>query len=193
MTLTAKPPKPRRCKNPECRQSFQPRNSMQAVCSPKCGLALAAIQRKRKEAQLAREDRKNTRERRERIKTRSDYLREAQVAFNAWIRERDRDLPCVSCGRHHQGQYHCGHYRTVAGSPALRYEPLNCAKQCAPCNNHKSGDIVNYRIELVRRIGREAVEWLEGPHEPKRYTIEDLKQITAEYRRKVRELKKLLQ
>ncbi|MCV0420082.1 MAG: recombination protein NinG [Microbacterium sp.] len=185
-----KTPKPKRCKSPECRQSFQPRNSMQAVCSPKCGLALASIQRKKREAQTAKLDRQQTREQRERIKTRSDYLKEAQVAFNAWIRERDRDLPCVSCGRHHQGQYHCGHYRTVAGSPALRYEPLNCAKQCAPCNNHKSGDIVNYRIELVKRIGQEAVEWLEGPHEPKRYTIEDLKEITSIYRAKVRELKK---
>lgn len=190
MIMTAKPPKPRRCKSPECRQPFQPRNSMQAVCSPLCGLALAAIQRKKREAQTAKLDRQQTREQRERIKTRRDYLKEAQIAFNAWIRERDRDLPCVSCGRHHQGQYHCGHYRTVAGSPALRYEPLNCAKQCAPCNNHKSGDIVNYRIELVKRIGQEAVEWLEGPHEPKRYTIEDLKEITSIYRAKVRQLKK---
>lgn len=192
MTMTAKPPKPKRCKSPECRQSFQPRNSMQAVCSTRCGLVLAAIQRKKREAQTAKLDRQQTREQRERIKTRSDYLKEAQVAFNAWIRERDRDLPCVSCGRHHQGQYHCGHYRTVAGSPALRYEPLNCAKQCAPCNNHKSGDIVNYRIELVRRIGQEAVEWLEGPHEPKHYTVDDLKAITKEYRAKTRELKRKL-
>lgn len=187
MIRSKKQPK---CKNPECRQPFSQHNSMQIVCSPKCGLALAAIQRKNREAQTAKLDRQQTREQRERIKTRSDYLKEAQVAFNAWIRERDRDLPCVSCGRHHQGQYHCGHYRTVAGSPALRYEPLNCAKQCAPCNNHKSGDIVNYRIELVKRIGQEAVEWLEGPHEPKRYTIEDLKEITSIYRAKFRQLKK---
>lgn len=190
MTLTAKAPKPKRCK--VCPERFMPRNSMQVVCSPLCGSTLARRTRERKEAKLAREDRQKIREQRERIKTRSDYLKEAQVAFNAWIRERDRDLPCISCGRHHQGQYHCGHYRTVAGSPALRYEPLNAWKQCAPCNNHKSGDIVNYRIELVRRIGREAVEWLEGPHEPKRYTVEDLKEITKEYRAKVRELKKNL-
>lgn len=186
--MTQKPPKPKRCKSPECRQSFQPRNSMQVVCSPKCGLALAAIQRKRKEAQIAREDRQKTREQRERIKTRSDYLKEAQVAFNAWIRERDRDLPCISCGRHHQGQYHAGHYRTVGGNPELRFSPLNCHKQCAPCNNHKSGDIVNYRIELVRRIGAGMVDWLEGPHEPMHYTVDDLKAIKTEYRAKLKAL-----
>lgn len=191
--IGANAPKPKKCKNPECRQPFTPQNSMQKVCHYKCGLALAAIERKRKEAITAKLDRQQTREQREKIKSRNDYLKEAQVAFNAWVRERDRDLPCVSCGRHHQGQYHCGHYRTVAGSPALRYEPLNCAKQCAPCNNHKSGDIVNYRIELVKRIGAGKVAWLEGPHEPKRYTIEDLKAITADYRQKLRELKRASQ
>jgi hypothetical protein len=48
---------------------------------------------------------------------------------------------------------------------------------------------VNYRIELVKRIGAEAVEWLEGPHEAKKYTVEELKAMTAEYRAKTRELK----
>jgi hypothetical protein len=96
----------------------------------------------------------------------------------------------VSCGRHHNGQWHAGHYRTVGGNPELRFEPLNAWRQCAPCNNHKSGDIVNYRIELVKRIGAEAVEWLEGPHEAKKYTVEELKAMTADYRAKTRELKK---
>jgi hypothetical protein len=55
--------------------------------------------------------------------------------------------------------------------------------------HHKSGDIVNYRIELVKRIGADKVDWLEGPHEAKRYTIEDLKAMKASYRAMTRELK----
>lgn len=180
----------RKCK--VCRGSFEPRNSLHIVCSPKCGIAYAESQRKAKEAKLAKLDRQQHRERKEKLKTLADYRKEAQQAFNAWIRERDRDLPCVSCGRHHQGQYHAGHYRTVASAPELRYEPLNCHKQCAPCNNHKSGDIVNYRIELVKRIGADMVEWLEGPHDAKKYTVEDLKTIAKEYRAKTRELKRKL-
>ena len=193
MSLSAKPPKSKRCKSPECRQSFQPRNSMQVVCSPKCGLALAAIQRKRKECELAKLDRAQIKEKREQLKTRGDYTKEAQQAFNEFIRERDKDLPCISCGRHHQGQYHAGHYRSVGSSPELRFEPLNVHKQCAPCNNHKSGNVVEYRISLVKRIGVDKVEWLEGPHEPKRYGIEDLKTIKAHYRARVRDLKKSAQ
>lgn len=98
--------------------------------------------------------------------------------------------PCVSCGRHHNGQWHAGHYRSVGGHPALRFEPLNVWRQCAPCNTHKSGDLVNYRAELVRRIGIVNVEWLEGPHEPQKYTIDELKALTAKYRALTRELKK---
>ena len=115
---------------------------------------------------------------------------EAQAAFNKWIRLRDAHLPCISCGRHHQGQYHAGHYRTVGANPELRFEPLNVHKQCAPCNNHKSGNIVEYRINLVSRIGQDAVDWLEGPHEPKRYTVDQLREIKREYTRKAREIER---
>jgi hypothetical protein len=139
---------------------------------------------------LADIGRKELRTSKVKIKTRAQHMKEAQAAFNAWIRERDIGLPCVSCGRHHNGQWHAGHYRTVGGNPELRFEPLNVWRQCAPCNNHKSGDIVNYRLELVRRIGAEKVAWLEGPHEPRKHTVEEIKTIKAEYRAKTRELKK---
>lgn len=147
----------------------------------------------REKARKAREakNREYVRKGREKIKSKSEHAREAQAAFNAFIRERDSVLPCISCNRHHQGQYHAGHYRSVGACPELRFEELNVHKQCAPCNNHKSGNIIEYRINLVNRVGQDAVDWLEGPHEPKRYTIEDLKEIKALYRKKLRELKRL--
>lgn len=189
MTLPAKHPRPKTCKNPACGVKFTPQRLGQAVCSPLCALAIKDVNKERARKALAQVERKAIKAAKERIKSRGDYLREAQTAFNAWVRERDAQLPCVSCGRHHQGQWHAGHYRTVAGSPELRFEPLNVWKQCAPCNNHKSGDIVNYRLELARRIGADQVAWLEGPHDPKKYTIDDLKGITAMYRAKLRELR----
>lgn len=189
MTLAAKKPKPKTCKNPACRELFNPQRIGQSVCSPRCGLATVDLKKERERKALAQLERKAIKAAKERIKSRSDHIKEAQQAFNAWVRERDALLPCVSCGRHHDGQYHAGHYRTVGANPELRFEPLNCWKQCAPCNNHKSGDIVNYRIELVRRIGTEKVEWLEGPHESVKYTIEQLKEIKAHYRALLRSLR----
>jgi len=154
-------------------------------CMGKHGMAKA------KEA-AAKRERKEHKARKEKLKTRSDYAKEAQAEFNRFIRIRDDHLPCISCGRHHSGQYHAGHYRTVGGNPELRFDELNCHKQCSVCNNHKSGNIVEYRINLVQRIGSDQLEWLEGPHEPKKYTIEELRAIKLEYRVKANELKKKL-
>jgi hypothetical protein len=188
--MIAKQPKPKKCKNPACGVSFPPRRLGQVVCSPACAVALVLVKREQERKSLAQLERRAIKAAKERIKSRSQHMKEAQVAFNAWVRLRDAGLPCVSCGRHHNGQWHAGHYRTVGGSPELRFEPLNVWRQCAPCNNHQSGNIVNYRIELVKRIGEEKVAWLEGPHQPRKYTIEELKTIKAEYRAKARELKR---
>lgn len=177
----------KRCK--ACDVMFTPARDFQSVCEEiACALAVAPDNREKARKALADLDRKELRAARARIKTKGDHAREAQAAFNAWIRERDAALPCISCGRHHQGKYDAGHYRTVGSNPALRFEPLNCHKQCVPCNQHKSGNIVEYRIRLVHRIGAEQVEWLEGPHEPKRYTIDDLEGIKAQYRALLRAL-----
>ena len=184
---------PRRKRCPECRVMFVPARNGQAVCGEiECAIAHGQSEKGRAIAgkALAEVGRRDIKVRKEALKSRADHMKDTQKAFNAWVRERDALLPCISCGRHHEGKYDAGHYRTVKSNPALRFEPLNCHKQCVPCNQHLSGNIVNYRIELVKRIGAEAVEWLEGPHEPKRYTVEQLKAMTAEYRAKTRELKR---
>lgn len=188
MTLSSKQPRPKKCR--VCTETYTPSKPLQVVCSPSCALLHAAKKRERERKALGQIERKAIREAKEKNKPRSAYMKEAQAAFNAWVRERDQALPCISCGRHHQGKYDAGHYRTVGSNPALRFEPLNCHKQCVPCNQHKSGDIVNYRINLVAKIGAGNVAWLEGPHEPKRYSIDDLKQIKAQYRAMTRELQR---
>lgn len=136
---------------------------------------------------------KETRERKQKLKSKADWLKEAQIEFNKYIRLEDHDKPCISCGRHHEGQYHAGHYKTVGGNPELRFEVLNCHKQCAPCNNHLSGNIVNYRVNLIEKIGQKRVDWLEGPHEIPHRTIEDIKAIKTKYAKLARELKKELE
>ncbi|MCK9740039.1 recombination protein NinG [Pseudomonas syringae pv. syringae] len=189
--LTSGGPRRKRC--PECRVMFTPARSGQAVCGEiNCAIAHGQSEKGRAIAgkALAEVGRREIKVRKEALKSRSDHMKDTQTAFNAWVRERDVELPCISCGRHHQGKYDAGHYRTVGSNPALRFEPLNCHKQCVPCNQHKSGNVVEYRLELVRRIGIVNVEWLEGPHEPQKYTVDELKALTAKYRALTRELKK---
>ena len=190
MTIERKPAKPKKCRVATCRASFVPSRMGQAVCSPACALIDGPRHAPKARKALADIERKDIKVRKEKLKSRADHLKDTQQAFNAWVRARDAALPCVSCGRHHEGQYHAGHYRTVGANPELRFDPLNAWKQCAPCNNHLSGNLINYRISLLQRIGEEKVAWLEGPHEAKKYTVEELKALTAEYRAKTKELKK---
>lgn len=186
--IQARERRKKRCK--VCTAMFTPARDFQAVCGEiACAIAHAPANQVRARKALADVERREIKIRKEKLKSRAEHLKDTQIAFNAWVRERDAELPCISCGRHHQGKYDAGHYRTVGSNPALRFEPLNCHRQCSPCNTQLSGNIVNYRIALVKRIGAEAVDWLEGPHEPKKYTIDELKAMTADYRAKTRELK----
>jgi len=189
MSLQSKQPRAKKCRVAECGASFVPARLGQAVCSPACAIIDAPKSRDKTRKALAQIERKEIKVRKEKLKSRAEHMKDTQQAFNAWVRERDAELPCISCGRHHQGKYDAGHYRTVGSNPALRFEPLNCHRQCSPCNTQLSGNIVNYRIELVKRIGVDKVYWLEGPHEAKKYTVEELKAMTADYRAKTRELK----
>lgn len=153
------------------------------ACMASHGLEKARQQRERKAQREAKRKRAETRKRKEALKSRSDWAREAQQAFNAWIRARDAGKPCVSCDRPDDGshQRHASHYRSRGACPELAFEPLNVHASCAQCNSHLSGNIVEYRLRLRDRIGEEALEWLEGPHEAKKYTAEELKEIKRHY------------
>ncbi|CAI8803767.1 recombination protein NinG [Pseudomonas zeae] len=190
MTIARKQPKPKKCRVATCRASFVPSRMGQAVCSPACAAIDAPRNQEKARKAIDQCERREIKVRKEKLKSRAQHMREAQAAFNEWVRLRDSDRPCVSCGRHHEGQYHAGHYRSVGANPELRFEPLNVWKQCAPCNTHLSGNLVNYRLSLLQLIGPEKVDWLEGPHLASKHTVEEIKTIKAEYRAKNRELKK---
>ena len=180
----------RRCA--ACKAYFKPTREFPgtvAWCSDTCGTALAFKRLPAARAKIQREARAKHRERKEAVKTRSQWLKEAQSAVNAYVRQRDSHLPCVSCGRFHDGQYHAGHYRSVGSAPELRFNTHNIWRQCAQCNSHLSGNLIKYRAELINRIGLELLDWLEGPHKAKHYSIDDLKAIKAEYKDKLKALK----
>jgi hypothetical protein len=177
----------RKCKS--CGLQFQKVRPLQSTCSIPCAIEHAnklKVANKRTEDRLERVKNKKAIEG---IKTKSEWLKEAQKHFNLYIRTRDEKEPCISCGRHHQGQYHAGHYRTCGSSPHLRFSELNTHKQCAPCNNHLSGNIVNYRIGLIQRIGMEKVLEIESDNAAKHYTIDEIKAIKIKYKQLTKELK----
>jgi hypothetical protein len=167
----------------------------QRVCSPTCGLTVARAIREQEDQRKRSDERKADRARREKLKTRSDYMKDAQREFNSYIRARDRGAPCICCGKplgdgEVGGAFDCGHFRSVGSAPHLRFHEDNAHGQRKYCNRYRAGNAVEYRAGLVQRIGLERVVALEADQSPKHYTIEDLKQIIATYRAKTRELLK---
>lgn len=194
MSLQAKQPRPKKCKNPACGASFPPRRLGQAVCSPACGLAIAPANRDKARKAIDQRERREIKVRKEKLKSRGDYMREAQQAFNAFIRMRDQlaGHVCISSGRPldwNGNAVDAGHYRSVGAAPHLRFDERNVHAQSKQDNRYLSGNATDYRIGLIRRIGLAEVEALERDQSVRKYTIDDLKEIAARYRAKLKDLK----
>lgn len=109
-------------------------------------------------------------------------LEKTQKVVNAYIRKRDEGLPCISCGG--VGNQ-AGHYFTVKGYSALRFNEWNIHLQCAGCNMFKHGNQAMYRIGLVERIGENAVKELEFEavnNRVKKWTRTELNDLIDRYK-----------
>lgn len=178
-----------------CKDKFQQQRPMQAVCSPACAVAHGKKVAAKQAAAQIRAERVATKAALEKLKTKGEWLADLQRVFNAYIRERDKDKPCICCGRTNVKDYltgsawDAGHYRSVGSAPHLRFDERNVHRQLVYCNRDRSGNAVEYRSGLIDRIGLAAVEALEADQAPRSYTIDDLRTMKAEYAAKLRALK----
>ncbi len=183
--------------------------TMQKTCSPYCAIQDAITKREKKEhreqEKQLKSDRRELRARKVALKTKSQWLADVQNnSFNPFIRERDKDEPCISCGRYDYeikesfvgGKWDCGHYLSRGAYPELRFEEENAHKQCKSCNGG-SGKYVkknmtvqkNYRINLIEKIGIDRVLWIEGKHEPAKYQIDELIEKKKHYKQQLKLLR----
>lgn len=197
-------PRPKKCAVKDCREKYTPDPKRPFVrwCSPEHGAVLAkeAIAAKgrivmKERRQAAKAERLKDGERRENLKTYPQLVKEAQTAFNAFIRERDRQAghACISSGRPLDwsgNAVDAGHYRSTGSAPHMRFNEDNCHAQSKHDNQYKSGNAVDYRLGLVARIGLARVEAVENENAPAKWTHDELRAIKATYAAKVRELKK---
>ena len=149
----------------------------QKACSPSCAAEIA--KKKREKVEKA-----NDRQKRESMKTLTQWANETQSEFNALRREQDlaAGYGCISCGTHKAKQWHAGHYRNVKTHKSLRFSPYNVHLQCSQCNCDEGGNKIEYRINLVKRIGVEMVEVLEADNDIKKWTVEELKALRKEFK-----------
>ena len=156
---------------------------MQQACSIDCAVILGKQKTIKDQAKQLKAERSKVKQRKEALKSLTELANEAQIPVNKYIRLRDKHLPCISCGKFRQSM-HCGHYRSRKAAPHLRFNENNMHSQCAECNTHLSGNQIEYRINLVKKIGLEAVEQLENDNRTHKYTREELIAIKKEYQNK---------
>lgn len=189
-----------RTRCPHCKAKLEAGQRIHPDCIEGYADAQAA-KAARADAKKAREDAKveraETRKRKEAAKRIPDYIKETQVAFNAYIRQRDKDKPCICCGLRLQGgapttggNFDCGHYRSVGSASHLRFDERNAHGQRKQCNRYGAGRAVDYRVGLIQRIGLHEVEALEANNQVHKWTADELRAIKTKYREKLKELTK---
>lgn len=177
-----------------CREPFAPLRPFQTWCCPDHAIVIAQA-KMAKSAKVAKvTERKADAVKREKLKRRADWIADAQTAFNAFIRLRDKlaGHACISSGKPLDwtgNAVDAGHYRSRGSAPHLRFDERNCHAQSKQENRYASGNVTGYRMGLIERIGQEAVDALESDQVPRRYGIEDLKVIKAIYTAKAKQLK----
>ena len=179
--------KPQVCK--VCTAEFTPQRMGQKTCAdPVCRKEWKRQAGMRKQALADRRAQK------EKLKTRKDWLREAQAAVNRYVRLRDRDKGCVSCDRPATwgGQWHASHFRSVGAASAVRFNLWNIHKACSVCNHHLSGNLVAYRPRLVALIGRDRVDWLDAQNNVVRYDVEYLKKIKRVFAKRANRIDRMI-
>lgn len=120
--------------------------------------------------------------------SRSDWLNLAQKVFNTYIRLRDRDKPCISCNKPLNTKYDAGHYYSMGNYSFLRFNEENTHAQCVHCNRDLHGNLLEYRINLIKRIGIERVEILdESRHNKLDISIESVQLLIKKYKLKIKE------
>ncbi|CAM8258126.1 recombination protein NinG [Enterobacter asburiae] len=203
--------KPSRRKCKVCGEYFVPKFHDIRIrwCCPEHGTILAMEEREKEKVKAAakrikeqkeaeKAGRKRRQEKRESLKSKSQWDKEAQSAFNRYIRIRDEGKECVSCGNPLLGKSNyltgsaidASHYRSRGAASHLKFNVFNVHSACTRCNRQLSGNAVEYRIRLIERIGLERVERLESDNEPRRFDIPYLQRIKSIFTRKSRALEK---
>lgn len=174
-----------------CGEWFKASNSLHRACSPLCAIEVA-----RQDGEKAQ--RKELKRRKQEVKPLTKLCSDAQEDVNRYIRERDKDQLCISCGKRpitDAGHFfHAGSkYRTSR----LRFDERVIHGQCGHCNRYAGGgNIEAYRQGIIERYGQQYLDALyelkdqadRGELEP--LTKEEVRQIAADHRKAVRDMQR---
>jgi hypothetical protein len=169
-----------RCKN--CKEKFEPKTFLQKYCfKDEC---IRVFVQKNNEKVWKKTKSKAKLD----LMTLSDYLKLAQQVFNKWINLRDKGLPCISCDKPITGRVNASHFWNANNHYNVRFNEDNVHSSCITCNQFLSGNLLEYRTRLISKIGKQRFNILEAESkQTRKFTIEELKEIIAIYKKKIKE------
>ena len=169
-----------RCKN--CKEKFEPIRFNQKYCLKDECIRVFVAETKEKTWKQTKAKMKND------IKTNSDWLKEAQKVFNQYIRLRDKNQTCISCDSKLGSKYDAGHFYSMGGHKAVTFDEDNVHAQCVACNQFKSGNLINYREGLIKRIGEAKLNDLsQRANQTRKYTNDELQELIKTYKQKIKD------
>ena len=172
--------KEKKCKI--CKKFFEPSKTTQSVCSYYCALKKVEIDKKNK----VDEWKKKKKILDESLRTRQFYVRKLQELVNKFVRLRDEGRSCVSCSEildSSRNKFDAGHYFSAGHYPELRFNLNNIFGQCVQCNRYKGGNLIEYRTEIIKRIGEEAYQELSDlRNEKSDLSRNDIKELIVNYK-----------
>lgn len=179
----------RKCK--QCGKVFTKQKPLQFVCSVSCAISYSKAKEEKKREHRWKERKKSGLKK---LKTYTQKVQEARRVFQQFIRIRDQNQPCISCGTTSSKLWDGGHYLKAELFSGLIFNEDNCHKQCRKCNHFESGNETSYRQGLIGRIGIDRVKALEATkndHRTKTWTDEELENIKKVSRQKINYYKKV--
>jgi len=182
-----------RCKHKPCGK-YEYRNEMirhgnLVFCSDECKIswAIAKGNKDREKAKKKKNAAFKDKFHQSDLKTRKAA---AKAACHAYIRERDKGLPCICCDRPANKKMDAGHWLESGNNPLIRYDEDNINSQLVYCNQYQGGDSDDYEGKLRIKIGNERVDRLKAMKGGTiKRTCDDYKEIELYYKQKLKEIR----
>ncbi len=168
-----------RCKN--CKEKFEPIRFNQKYCLKDECIRVFVEEAKSKAWK------KTKKKMQEDLETIQDLVKATQIVFNKYIRLRDKDELCISC-KQKPKKSNAGHYYNANNHWNVRFNEDNVHLQCEHCNTFLSANLINYRENLLKKIGEDKFQLLEAEaNKTRKFTKEELKEIINTYKQKIKQ------
>jgi len=167
-----------------CSEPFKPIKKFNSTLSTnRCEVCLKTAQALKNLASIKKEKKIKQKED---LLTLQDYLKMTQQVFNKWIRQRDAGLNCISCDKPCKKE-NAGHYFSSGGHANVRFDENNVHLQCEYCNTFLHGSLIEYGVNLEKKIGKdEFIILREKAYETRKFTKIELKELIKIYKERLK-------